>query len=470
MSEAPIGFDLPTPEPQEPQERKSYVGTAIASALIFFLILLQLFPYLDRGKDPNGGLSKYHTQLRTEVKTRALSDFIRNLGGSKALKDAAEQDSKRTKQAISELSAISANNPEAASIESVFRYEAGEKIPEKLLTSLAASKTKKYQEIAEIYGEKPLSSERIRKIEKDFTKEPYAYSRAIVHAKEKAGDKNARQEANPDSKMIWMAAGTILLPIILVLGIGALLLFVAMRASGVWKPRGHPLTPLTQVEGDLMALRGAQLLGATVVVEYLSALILRQFFVGPAVMIIGTLLSIGVVLFIANLPFSANRPSPLKLLIQKDELGKNILWGMGAAFANLPILFAVSLVSQAIFRGLPEPEHPATEILLRTPSFGIIAGVIVAASIGAPIMEELIFRGSLLPGITRVLGKPYLAAILVNLGFAAIHPTGIPAWPALAMLGISMSVVTNMRGSLVPAIVMHAVHNFLTTMFVLFVI
>jgi membrane protease YdiL (CAAX protease family) len=46
-----------------------------------------------------------------------------------------------------------------------------------------------------------------------------------------------------------------------------------------------------------------------------------------------------------------------------------------------------------------------------------------------------------------------------SLLFAMVHPTGVPAWPALAAIGAMAALLTFQTRSLVPSIVMHAVHN-----------
>jgi membrane protease YdiL (CAAX protease family) len=43
--------------------------------------------------------------------------------------------------------------------------------------------------------------------------------------------------------------------------------------------------------------------------------------------------------------------------------------------------------------------------------------------------------------------------------FAAIHPQGPILWAGLAAIGVMACFLTHMTGSLVPAMVMHSVHN-----------
>jgi membrane protease YdiL (CAAX protease family) len=85
--------------------------------------------------------------------------------------------------------------------------------------------------------------------------------------------------------------------------------------------------------------------------------------------------------------------------------------------------------------------------------------IIIGAVVVAPIVEEIIFRGLILPALHRLTGKAWIAIIITNLLFGAMHSTGIPAWGALAMIGVVNSIAVYQTGSLYPAMAMHALHN-----------
>jgi len=148
-----------------------------------------------------------------------------------------------------------------------------------------------------------------------------------------------------------------------------------------------------------------------------------------------------------------------KLGIRRENLGAHILWGVGGAIANLPIVFGTAIFSQKIFQNLPNAEHPVnTQIQNGTPPMMMLS-ILFSAVIAAPILEEIMFRGAILPAMARGL-MPLVAAILFQgLLFATIHPTGIPAWLPLAAVGARSGFLSRQTGSLVPSIVMHAVHN-----------
>ena len=134
-------------------------------------------------------------------------------------------------------------------------------------------------------------------------------------------------------------------------------------------------------------------------------------------------------------------------------------WGLGGVFANLPALLIIGGLGAALFRFLPEPSHPAVDQLIQSRDPMTIARIFVAAVIFAPILEEVIFRGLLMPAIARVTGSVGWGVALSSFLFAAIHPQGIAAWLGLATVGAMCALITVQTRSLIPAMVLHALHN-----------
>jgi membrane protease YdiL (CAAX protease family) len=97
----------------------------------------------------------------------------------------------------------------------------------------------------------------------------------------------------------------------------------------------------------------------------------------------------------------------------------------------------------------------------------------VLACVAAPIVEETMFRGVLFRHLREMgrfwprFGALMFAAVVNSLIFAAIHPQGLVGIPVLMTLGIAFSIVRHYRDSLLAPMAMHAVNNFVVTMFVL---
>lgn len=96
--------------------------------------------------------------------------------------------------------------------------------------------------------------------------------------------------------------------------------------------------------------------------------------------------------------------------------------------------------------------------------------VLAVVAVGAPIIEEMIFRGMLLSILTRSLSR--WPAILVSAGvFAAIHlfdPNAVAVIPGLFILGIVLGWVAIRRGDLSLAIPLHSGINLLAAIMLLY--
>mgnify|MGYP002019262003 CR=1 FL=1 len=99
--------------------------------------------------------------------------------------------------------------------------------------------------------------------------------------------------------------------------------------------------------------------------------------------------------------------------------------------------------------------------------------IISLAAIAAPIVEETIFRGVLYRQL-RTSSKAFNHAIsilgsvlIVSFLFAAIHPQGWIAIPALMGIAIGMNLMREWRGTVIPSMVVHGVSNGLVTSMVL---
>ena len=125
------------------------------------------------------------------------------------------------------------------------------------------------------------------------------------------------------------------------------------------------------------------------------------------------------------------------------------------------------------FETTPQPVHP---ILLSVADGDVwmIIQVYFVAVIVAPLVEETVFRGMLYRQLRsatasmRVVWSVTISTLVVSVIFAALHPQGLVAIPALASLAIAMSLMREWRGSLVGSMTMHACNNgIMITMMVL---
>lgn len=152
---------------------------------------------------------------------------------------------------------------------------------------------------------------------------------------------------------------------------------------------------------------------------------------------------------------------------------------------GIALMFVLIVIDDALFgSGGTEqfgpsggPSHPIVEML--TPAnWWQITQVLLVASVAAPIVEEIMFRGVLYRHLRsatdpsqNALNSQYqpdrarrrmsivLSAAINSFIFAVIHPQGFLAVPALMSLAIAFTFVREWRSTLVPAIIMHAISN-----------
>ena len=169
---------------------------------------------------------------------------------------------------------------------------------------------------------------------------------------------------------------------------------------------------------------------------------------------------IGLLPLFALVPIGGKRILPRLQGWHTDHLAKNIGWGLAASLANLPVFILLVLFSAVFFQGLPSQEHPViTQLTTRTSLWTAIL-LTAVASVSAPIFEETLFRGTLLPALASRFGSIVTAIVISSLLFAALHPTGPPSWLPLGGIAALSALLTYQTRSLIPSVIMHSAFNF----------
>ena len=121
-------------------------------------------------------------------------------------------------------------------------------------------------------------------------------------------------------------------------------------------------------------------------------------------------------------------------------------------------------VEAAPFRGTGGGSHPII-VELANGVWSIRILLIFMAAVAAPVVEETVFRGVLYRQLRSSSCKfPKVLSIgcsvfLVSFVFAAIHPQGWVAIPALMSIAVGMNLLREWRGSLIPSMVVHGLSN-----------
>ena len=140
--------------------------------------------------------------------------------------------------------------------------------------------------------------------------------------------------------------------------------------------------------------------------------------------------------------------------LRSDNLRLDIAYGVAAFFANIPVLIILILAGMFLLRWIPSGGHPLQYEMF---SSNIVL-VVLAVGPLTGFVEEVAFRGFLFQGLALRWGM-WPGLLLSSLGFAMIHPQGGALWLVLGWIGGMGAYLTYKRRSLIPAIIMHAIHN-----------
>lgn len=245
--------------------------------------------------------------------------------------------------------------------------------------------------------------------------------------------------------------------LVVAIGIVALLSLVIAHFSGGVKAVGHPFQGLSKAESDRLALRVCGFFVLMMGLPLPLSLLLSGLpWTWRTVLFEGLLLA--AFLAFLKMPVLGVRDPVQRLIGQTKSWPKLTVIGFLAFAANLPIVMVLAVVVNRLFPGLPDATHPLAERMTTGADTATLLTMLFTASVMAPILEELSFRGLLFPALTAFM-KPVPAMLVTGFAFASIHPQGPALWAALGMVGAVASGLTYYTGSLIPAMVMHCCHN-----------
>lgn len=155
--------------------------------------------------------------------------------------------------------------------------------------------------------------------------------------------------------------------------------------------------------------------------------------------------------------FSIKRFSPLPPNWFRFNFFSNwFWWGIGGYCTALPIVVIVSLINQKLWQG-QGGSNPLLQMALESRDNIALGIFFFTAAIAAPVFEEFLFRGFLLPSLTRytsVWGAIFTSGLL----FAAAHLSLSEILP-LSALGIVLGVVYTRTRNLLASMFLHSLWN-----------
>jgi uncharacterized protein len=133
-----------------------------------------------------------------------------------------------------------------------------------------------------------------------------------------------------------------------------------------------------------------------------------------------------------------------------------LLWGIGGFLVATPIVIVVSLLNEQIWQG-KGGSNPLLQIVLEGKNPIALLLFFLTAAVAAPLFEEFMFRGFLLPSLTRYV--PVWAAIgISSLIFGVAHLSLSEIVP-LTTLGIILGVVYTRTRNLLASMLLHSLWN-----------
>jgi uncharacterized protein len=132
------------------------------------------------------------------------------------------------------------------------------------------------------------------------------------------------------------------------------------------------------------------------------------------------------------------------------------LWGLGGYCAALPIVVIVSLINQQLWQG-QGGSNPLLQMALENRDNTALGIFFFTAAIAAPFFEEFLFRGFLLPSLTRYTSV-WGAILASSFLFAAAHLSLSEILP-LTALGIVLGIVYTRSRNLLASMLLHSLWN-----------
>lgn len=316
-------------------------------------------------------------------------------------------------------------------------------------------------------GEKTTQAQAERLAEK-LPDHPFVYRLAEAEIRHTAGDKDAlnRLPSTREVVSLVVMAG--------VLGLLALASIVAWIVFGVYQlnagtkisappvvgapTSGFALGNTTPTDADRLAIRAALLFGGFLIISQALGYVLRGLPQGVVTLLIASTM-LAYVFAISKVPIMGKSITLADQGLRGPGYPRLIALGVFGFLLELPVTIAMGTVGTRIFSFLPAPEHPATTGLAQNPTLVNILSTLFFGAIVAPFWEEIMFRGSLFPALSRLLKSPWTGGFLSSLLFAAIHPQGPSLWLALGSVAAFSCALAYQTRSLWPSVVLHVCHN-----------
>jgi membrane protease YdiL (CAAX protease family) len=132
------------------------------------------------------------------------------------------------------------------------------------------------------------------------------------------------------------------------------------------------------------------------------------------------------------------------------------VWGIGGYLIAIPLVILVSLINQQIWQG-QGGSNPLLMLALESQDRVALAILFITAAVAAPGFEEIMFRGFLLPSLTKYV--PVWAAIGISSFVFALAHLNLSEVLPLATLGVILGMVYTRSRNLLASMLLHSLWN-----------
>ena len=136
-----------------------------------------------------------------------------------------------------------------------------------------------------------------------------------------------------------------------------------------------------------------------------------------------------------------------------------LVYGVKGWLSIVPFVLLISLIMNSLIDN-QNGSNPLLEIVLNNNNYFAFTLLFATTTILAPFFEEIIFRGVLLPTLSKNFG--ILMGITVSAFIFALAHLSIGEMPPLFVLGIGLGITRVVSGSLLSSVIMHSLWNGLT--------
>ena len=447
-----------TPQLYPEEKGRNFMGWIILGLLMVLTIAGSLFESVSPQSTSALNHEDLQDVLQTTLQDRA-SQYGKNSRQAEAAKKNYQTELKNLEKQVPKLMSSKPSDLMARKIVAVILTELGKPVGSLVLKPLQESKKPADHVIAEIYSAKALSMTQAKDLTQLLPDYPPVYKAIKVQSFQKAGDSKAIlrfvQPRNSSLMSLVMVCAIVVLFSGYIFGSN----YLRQYQSGTLQYLGIPLSKITALDADRLAIRGAQIFGLYLVLETVVASLPKDLFNNFARILLVIIGMVGGVVLLQKAPIDGKKFSLEMLGLRAQNWKTHIYLGIVGYLIEFPIAMALAAVGSAIFAFLPKATHPASEAIARDHSIATVLPVMLLGCVLAPFWEELVFRGMLFPAFTRLFKGIRPGIIASSLLFASMHPQGISIWLSLSSVGAASCLLSYQSKSLVPSMVMHCLHN-----------